>query len=78
MQMIKLVQQNLYISMELFLKKDMLSQVKLVGYMRMIYAKKVKLLNLYQQGQQQMIVDKGSLVIVGSCLLFLLFAKEMN
>jgi hypothetical protein len=71
MQLIKLALLNLYILMESCLKKDMLSQVKSIGFMQMSCVKKVKRRNLFQEEPPQMTADKESLETVGLCLLFL-------
>ena len=65
MQLIKLALQNVCILMELYLKKDTLSLVRLVGYMRKSSAKKGKHLSLFQKGRPQMIADKENLETVG-------------
>jgi hypothetical protein len=44
----------------------------------MTFVKKVKFLNLYWVERQLMIADRESLEIVGLCLLFRWFVKEMN
>jgi hypothetical protein len=51
--------------MESYLKKDTLSLVRLVGYMRKSSAKKGKHLSLFQKGPPQMIADKENLETVG-------------
>lgn len=65
MQLIKLALQNVCILMELYLKKDTLSLVRLVGYMRKSSAKKGKRQSLFQKGPPQMIADKENLETVG-------------